>query len=105
MIVIGTASELGKADALSEEVKNDIAIAVSILDNEYGSKRDIYKDIGGFVAVADDVQDLDYLIAVWKLNIRTDICEYEEAIGGYVKRLYMLSSDYAILLYVKEELI
>ena len=104
-MLIGTSKELFKADELPWQVKNDIRAMLEILDNVYGAERDVFHGDGGFVVVVEEENTFEKIKKSWSLDIRNDISEYEERISGYVKRLFILSSDFSIIAYIKEELL
>lgn len=104
-MIIKNAKELYKADDLPVQVKDDIKAMLDILDTAYGKDRDVFSDDGGFIAVIDDVGMCSKTLESYNLNIKTDVFEYEQLIGGYVKRLYILSSDFSIIAYIKEGLL
>lgn len=104
-MILGTTKELYKADDLPEQMKNDIKTMLDILDTEYGANRDIFHGDGGFVVIVDEVGILKEIKKNWNLDIKSDIYEYEETICEYIKRLFILSSDYSIIAYIKEDLL
>lgn len=104
-MVIGTSKEISKADGLPLQMKNDIKTTLEILGNEYGAERDVFHGDGGFVVIVEEVSTFEEIRKCWSLDIRTDIFEHEEHIGGYVKRLFILSSDFSIVAYIREELL
>lgn len=105
MICITTAKDLHKAEFLPKRVYADIAAAVGILDHCYGADRDMRRDLGGFVGIVGTCGDFEKLISEWHIDLRSDACEFSMAVEGYVKKLFIINPDYAIMLYVKEELL
>ena len=105
MICIGTAKELSKADGLPDAVRADIAATVGILDSCYGADRDMIRDLGGFVGIVGTVGDFQKLFSEWHIDVRSDVCELSMIIDGYVKKLFILNPDFAVILYIKEELL
>lgn len=105
MICIGTTKELPKAEGLPDAVRADIAATVGILDSCYGADRDMIKDLGGFVGIVGTVGDFQKLFSEWHIDVRSDACELSMIIDGYVKKLFILNPDFAVILYIKEELL
>ena len=102
---IGTSKDIYKTAYLPEQVRNDIESVISTLDKEYGRERDVYKGDGGFVIVIDSIKELDKLQEQYSLDIRNDIFESEELLSGYIERLFIISSDFCIMTYIKEGLL
>lgn len=79
---------------------------LNILDESYGSERDIDGELGGYVLVLETKED----VIVAKENILKDIIaeyvEYIEDEGGkqYCFSLFLLSSDYAVGIVATKEL-
>ena len=101
--------KVGKLSHLSEmsletEVANIIEEQLNILDESYGIERNIDADLGGYVLETKD----DVIEA--KDNIVKDIIpEYVDNIeceGGkqYCLSLFLLSSDYAVVVVATKEL-
>ena len=61
---LGTTKEANnvKGKVLSAVYERALGI-VSILDKYYGKDRDVYKNDGGFVFIAENVEDLSYFIS------------------------------------------
>lgn len=91
---------------LDSSVLSIIEEQLDILDENYGSERDIDSDLGGYVLILESKEDV---IKV-KENILKDIIpEYVDNIeceGGklYCLSLFLLSSDYAVILVATKEL-
>ena len=86
--------------ALKSAIKNYL----SVLDNAYGEDRDIDKDLGGYVLYGDNdtrfkdfKEFFDYtdIPPEWVNDIDSDPC--------YVGVLYILSSDYAVIVIISKE--
>ena len=102
MICIKNAGELHRAEGLPDAVRADIAATVHILESSYGADRDMIADLGGFVGIVSDFQKL---LSDWHIDVRSDVCESCTVIEGYVKKLFILNPDYAVVLYIKEGLL
>lgn len=105
MIIISTLKEIPKADYLPVSVKTDISQTVAIIDSAYGCDRDIFKDLGGFCCVISTKSDVKYLLDKWNIDIVNDICEMTLKIDEYIKKLFILNSDYCIITYINKNLI
>lgn len=89
---------------LPDEVRLKIQEVVSILDEAYGSERDVMKSLGGFVQVLKTASEWKQFFQ--KNYIDKDQYEFVEDINSqYVYLLYVVSADYAIAVIIpKSEL-
>jgi len=103
MIKIGHKHEIEQLTALPIEVKEIIARTLGILDCEYGEKRNIDADLGGYVLIfesQEDVKELD------RLNIdENTVFECAEKIQcsddtEYLYATLMSNNDFVIILVV-----
>lgn len=91
---------------LEVKIVSNIEEQLNILDESYGDERDIDADLGGYVLVLETKDDV---IEV-KENILKDIIaeyvDYIECEGGkqYCLSLFLLSSDYAVVVVATKEL-
>ena len=85
--------------SLNDDVKNIALKTLEILDEAYGEARDPVADMGGFVAIVEEVNDLEKLKA-YHLDVLADVPEYVDYIvtskGEWLVALFLLSSDYSI---------
>ena len=109
MIKIGTVKEMDKIKTLPIKVVEAIKDSLVILDEAYGAKRNIEGDLGGFILVIENKKDIE---AVKKMNldIYKDIPEYVDKMlisseEMWVKALFLLSNDYAVVIVGKESII
>ncbi len=59
MIKLGSKVELERLEVeLDKEVREKVEEVLTILDEEYGEDRNIIKDLGGFVALIEDITDI-----------------------------------------------
>ena len=97
---IGTLSELNKLPSMDEKIRERISENLEILDDNYGSDRDIDKNNGGYVLYAEPgTKDTEVLS--W--------FDYVEYIPEYVDRidserefccsLYLISDDYGVVIF------
>lgn len=105
MQIIGKTSEIKLAENLPPEVKADIVQTLYILDSAYGKDRNIIKDMGGFCCIISNAEDIKLLLDNWHIDIVNDISEVTVNIDGYIKKLFIVSSDYAIVTFIKSNLI
>ena len=92
--------------SLEGEVAKNIEQQLNILDESYGTERSIDSDLGGYVLVLESKDD----VIEAKENILKDtVTEYVDNIeceGGkqYCLSLFLLSSDYAVIVVATKEL-
>ena len=101
MIVAYPGLNLIQAAEIDDEIKQSIIDFTLLLNSCYGLERDIRTDLGGFACVIENEDDILILKEKYYLDVTKDIFETEEYIGDYIARLYILSSDYAIKVYMK----
>ena len=82
-----------------EQVMVQVRAVLAVLDEEYGTNRNIQKDLGGYVLLCDNdttIEELDEVV-----NLSYDLYEWADEIetynDTYVMALYLLSSDYSIV--------
>lgn len=101
MIRIGNSNEITKVKHLPVEVVEQVQETLTILDDAYGMERDIITDLGGYVTIIESTNDIQALQEL-RVDIYTEYAEWVDKIqckNGelWIKALYMLSSDYAIV--------
>lgn len=104
MITLGTKKEMYKIKDFEELLKKDIEAMLNILDSSYGNDRNYFSE-GGFVGIVGTVGDFQKLFSDWKIDLKNGISEYSISICGYIKKLFILNSDFAIITYTLEELL
>jgi hypothetical protein len=108
------AGDTNKVEGLSEFLKGIIEEPLAIVDDEYGTDREIFSDDGGYVVLVESKEDFNILEE--RHNILIDnsddasIFEYNDKIiteGGdeYASLLFLLSNDYGVVVFVPIELI
>ena len=99
-------SQLGELRNLSVEIIRNISETIIIINESYGANRDIESDLGGYVAIAENIVDIE-ILKQGKLQglipEYTDIIECSEGVD-WTSSLFLLSSDYAIVVVTTEEL-
>ena len=91
---------------LDSKVISTIEEQLSILDENYGLERDIDTDLGGYVLVAENIIDIEILKQDKLQGLipeYTDIIECSEGVN-WTSSLFLISSDYAIVVVTTEEL-
>lgn len=89
-----------------EEVIKSISETIDILNENYGENRDVDKDLGGYVLVVESISDVKEL----KNGMLKDILsEYKDKIicsegVNYTSSLFLLSSDFSIVVIANEEI-
>jgi hypothetical protein len=104
MIKLGTENEFFKIANLNKTMQKAIQGDIKILDENYGAERDIDKDLGGYVVILDVAEDITELNKSIKLSIKEDIFEYALIVDNYIKALYILSSDFAVVVYIRKSI-
>ena len=88
------------------EVINNISENIDILDDNYGENRDLDSDLGGYILILENIVVIEML----KQNrLQGLVPEYTDVIeisngDNYISSLYLLSSDFAIVVVTTEEL-
>lgn len=96
MIKIGHVSDVDKF-TVPDCIKFDVITVLMTLDECYGAKRNIDSDMGGFIVICSNSEQLN----VPYLDLNSDIAEYTEVIGDYTKSLYISGSERNIVVYRK----
>ena len=106
MIKIFSKEQLRKVINYPEEVIDSIYEIIEILDDNYGQNRNIFNDLGGYVLVAENIVDIE-IFKQEKLKglvpEYTDIIECSEEVN-WTFSLFLLSSDFSIVVVTTEEL-
>lgn len=101
------AEETPEISSLLEDrrIRTHLFTVVEVLDEAYGSDRDIEKDLGGFVVIflgesEEKQKEIQDFLKKYNLNEEDYEFEdiYEDESGGkrVVFRLYLVSGDYAV---------
>ncbi|MCG3584662.1 hypothetical protein L9Z42_14660 [Clostridioides difficile] len=101
LINIFKEEELEIVQELPQKVEEVIRENLKILEESYGKERTV-EDLGGYIALVDE-----YDIAVFKEKIlKGTIPEYIDEIEGadYISALFLLSSDFAIVVICEKKL-
>lgn len=103
MIEITYLKEMEKVQALPIEVQEVIKGILEILDSEYGTERDKYADNGGYIVVAERIEDFKEIQEKAKIDVNDVIVEYVDKIlcadeKVYTNSLVLCNNDYSISL-------
>ena len=106
MKAIYSKEQLKELKSYPVEVINNISDIIDALDENYGVERNIKADLGGYVLIVENIVDIEILkqdklkglIAEY-----TDMIECSEGVN-WTSSLFLLSSDYAIVVITTEEL-
>lgn len=107
MIKLYKKEELKNITQYSKELIQEIEKIIDVLDENYGMNRDVDKDLGGYILIAESKED----IADIKANIINGLLieEYTDVIksddgNDYYSSLFLLSSDYSVVVISTKEL-
>ncbi len=98
---LGSVKDLDEVSGISVEVINECRSYLEILDAEYGVDRDIYRDDGGYVILADSKARDDEVRKVF--DYTHHLCEFEKKQETFTTRLYLLSQDYGVVIITVKE--
>ncbi|WP_283696730.1 hypothetical protein [Clostridium perfringens] len=99
-------SQLVELKDYSIEVIKSISETIDILDENYGENRNVDKDLGGYILVVENIEDVKEL----KNGMLKEILpEYTDEIicsegVNYTSSLFLLSSDFSVVVIADEEL-
>lgn len=91
---------------LSVEIIRNISETIIIINESYGADRDIESDLGGYVVIAENIVDIEVLKQDKLQGLIPEYTDVIECSGGvnWTSSLFLLSSDYAIVVVTTEEL-
>jgi len=110
MIKLKNTKDLPMLAHLEEEIQQNALDTLQILDSEYGEDRDIIRNLGGYVVFAESEEDLRELEVIHNTNFTDNpTTEYVDIIDCesgrfYTSSLFLLSSDYGILIILAYEM-
>ena len=99
-------SQLNELNNIPVEVIESIKVTIDILNENYGENRDIEADLGGYVVIAENIVDIEILKQDKLQGLVPEYTDVIEVMNGenYTSSLYLLSSDFAIVVVTTEEL-
>ena len=99
-------SQLLEVNNIPSEVIKRIKVTIDILNENYVEDRDVESDLGRYVVIAENIVDMEILKQDKLQGLvpeYTDIVECSEGVD-WTSSLFLLSSDYAIVVVTTEEL-
>ena len=99
-------SQLLEVNNIPTEVIEGIKAIIDVLNENYGADRDIELDLGGYIVIAENIVDIEVLKQDKLQGLVPEYTDVIEVVNGenYTSSLYLLSSDYAIVVVTTEEL-
>ena len=99
-------SQLLEENNIPSEVIESIKVTIDILNENYGADRNIDNDLGGYVFIAENIVDIEILKQEKLQGLIPEYTDVIKVVNGknYISSLYLLSSDYAIVVVCTEEL-
>ena len=98
--------QLEKLKEYPVEVINNVLEVINVLDENYGANRHVDNDLGGYVLIVESIVDIKILKQDKLQGLipeYTDIIECSEGVN-WTSSLFLLSSDFAIVVVTTEEL-
>lgn len=99
-------SQLVKLNSIPVEVIEFVREIIVILNEAYGEDRNIESDLGGYVLIAENIVDIEILKQDKLQCLVPEYTDVIEVMNGenYTSSLYLLSSDFSIVVVCTEEL-
>ena len=91
---------------IPSEVIESIKVTIDILNENYGEDRDVEADLGGYIVIVENIVDIKIMKQDKLQGLipeYTDIIECSEGVN-WTSSLFLLSSDFAIVVVTTEEL-
>ena len=99
-------NQLLEVNNIPSEVIESMKATIYILNENYGADRDIHNDLGGYIVIAENIVDIEILKQEKLQGLIPEYTDVIKVVNGknYISSLYLLSSDYAIVVVCTEEL-
>ena len=99
-------SQLVKLNSIPVEVIEFVREIIVILNEAYGEDRNVESDLGVYVLIAENIVDIEILKQDKLQCLVPEYTDVIEVINGenYTSSLYLLSSDFSIVVVCTEEL-
>ena len=99
-------SQLVKLNSIPVEVIEFVREIIVILNEAYGEDRNVESDLGGYVFIAENIVDIEILKQDKLQGLVPEYTDVIEVMNGenYTSSLYLLSSDFSIVVVCTEEL-
>ena len=100
MIKAGTTKELSQFEAMIDrDMYREALRIVNILDDVYGTDRDVDNGDGGFVLIAQNIQDVELIQEKYKY-LDSHHCEVVDVFNGYsgqyINAFYLSNNEFGI---------
>ena len=99
-------NQLLEVNNIPSEVIESMKVTIDILNENYGDNRDIEADLGGYIVIVENIVDIKIMKQDKLQGLipeYTDIIECSEGVN-WTSSLFLLSSDFAIVVVTTEEL-
>ena len=99
-------NQILEVNNIPSEVIESIKITIDILNENYGEDRDVEADLGGYIVIVENIVDIKIMKQDKLQGLipeYTDIIECSEGVN-WTSSLFLLSSDFAIVVVTTEEL-
>ena len=99
-------NQILEVNNIPSEVIESIKVTIDILNENYGEDRDVEADLGGYIVIVENIVDIKIMKQDKLQGLipeYTDIIECSEG-ANWTSSLFLLSSDYAIVVVTTEEL-
>ena len=101
---LGHITEINNIEIEDSAIRSAIENYLSVLDNAYGENRDIDSDLGGYVLYCDIDTRFEELKGYFDYtNIPPEWVNDIDSDPYYVSVLYILSSDYAVVVVMAKD--
>ena len=99
-------NQLLEVNNIPSEVIESMKVTIDILNENYGENRDIEADLGGYVLIAENIVDIEILKQDKLQGLVPEYTDVIEVVNveNYTSSLYLLSSDFSIVVVTTEEL-
>ena len=99
-------NQLLEVNNIPSEVIESIKVTIDILNENYVEDRDVESDLGGYLVIAENIVDIEILKQDKLQGLIPEYADMIECSRGinYNSILYILSSDFAIVVVTTEEL-
>ena len=99
-------SQLVKSNTIPVEFTEFVRELIVILNEAYGDDRNVESDLGGYVLIAENIVDIEILKQDKLQCLVPEYTDVIEVMNGenYTSSLYLLSSDFSIVVVCTEEL-
>ena len=99
-------NQLLEVNNIPSEVIESMKVTIDILNENYGENRDIETDLGGYIVIVENIVDIEILKQDKLQGLIPEYADMIECSRGinYNSILYILSSDFAIVVVTTEEL-